>query len=759
MPSLPQRRFVKGLNAATPAFAQPPGTLPRISNLLLTKRGGLITTPGSATLSKLDNMLIQAAPIRVYTVFIYQPSAGPAHYVALISDPTSQTDPVADLAYAGTTGGGTLGAGDFYWVVTALDGVGGETTVSNEVHHLAVNPEGNALLAWTAIYGAASYNVYRGITPGGELLIIQNNVATVANDTGMADLGITPPTGNTTRISRLISVPLPAYTRASTLRVLPAAAVPLTFVEALGQVPAITPRPTPAGVLPPTPYGGVVGGISELPQLLQFNNDVIACLGNGFPLQVYDGGTVVDVSNTFVAVYPNWAAATAFPTLALIQATISSIAYVFKVQQGGTTATGSDPTASWPTGEGQTVVDGSVIWANAGLVTNSAPPPGAAHGIVYAGALWVYNTAPTTNADKTAGPCCLQMSDINNPNSWNPLNVAFIGKDDGTQGTGLASFTIAESGISPTGSLVAFKDFGTFQIIGVFGAPDFQIIQAQTDMGCIAPRSIQFLPGFGIARLTHLGVAVFDGVRDRLISPEIYPYLFGGEADITSMNIRRSYLAHGAQSTTPPMYLLAIPIGADDTNVDVVWPYYNQSGYYPLTRILCYDLVLKAWTIVDLPFAISCLRQVRFANQGGLPLTLCGGWDDGTLRRLFAGDVDWQDIVDPNFDEVDQEVAWSVRTPEVFGKSAADRLSCRALYVKGATKPTTIAAQLTMDSSIRPLLNMKVVTQSGIEFEALIQTHQLGKNIHADISGTGPAELHSFDWDVEPQPSAPAVLV
>jgi hypothetical protein len=154
---------------------------------------------------------------------------------------------------------------------------------------------------------------------------------------------------------------------------------------------------------------------------------------------------------------------------------------------------GAEPT--WPTTTDKTISNGSTIWKEAGSDTATNPPAGAAHAIAHAGSLWVFNTSPTNTSDGLDGPSALRMSDVNNPKSWNPLNAAFVGKDDGSQGMGIAAFTIAEAGIPPTGTLVCFKEFSTYQVNGVFGSTSFSIQQVQSDMGCIAPRSIQFLPG------------------------------------------------------------------------------------------------------------------------------------------------------------------------------------------------------------------------------------------------------------------------
>ena len=146
------------------------------------------------------------------------------------------------------------------------------------------------------------------------------------------------------------------------------------------------------------------------------------------------------------------------------------------------------------------------------------------------------------------------MSESNNPNQWNPVNTAFIGKDDGTQITGMASFTIAALGISPTGSMAVFKEYLTYQIIGVLDH-QFRDSAGIDGYGMLGSGSIQFIPGFGIVRFSHLGFAVYDGVSDRVISEEIRPYLFGGieqDSDLIPVDMTYVYCRRARSLPIPP---------------------------------------------------------------------------------------------------------------------------------------------------------------------------------------------------------------
>jgi hypothetical protein len=423
----------------------------------------------------------------------------------------------------------------------------------------------------------------------------------------------------------------------------------------------------------------------------------------------------------------------------------SSLYYYIATQggvSGGSSSTFTVP--QFPQTVGGTVADGSVIWKNAGLLTSAAPtPPGAAHVIVYSGSLWVANTWPLDNANGIDGPCAIRMSDTNAPNSWNPINQAFLDKDDGTEIQGLATFTISAQGIPPEGSLVVFKDFSTYQIQGVFGASNFSIQRVVTDMGCTAPRSIQFVPGFGIVRLTHLGIAKFDGVRDEIISEEIRPYLFPSNdislADITPMDQNYSYGSYGFQTANPPMYCVAIPIGSSGGT---------------LTRILCYDLVTKEWGVIDLPFSLGCAVQIR--AEGTIPISMLGGFSDGALQRWQAGDIQWYTGAgSPN----QSVVNWSFRTQEAASQVADQRLYFRRIAIRGQNTNSTTGIKVVPVVNGIPGTPYTSAPLSSGDFEIFAPILMTGVRVHADISGSGDCQIqgHSFHT-VEKPVGAPVVI-
>lgn len=839
-----QRGFLKGVDASTPRVDQRKTTLPRLSNLLLTKRGGLITCDGSLFISELNGIL-QPGTGPWTEITLFQPQNVNRYYVGIKKDYSTHLGTVVGLAVVDGGAGGVLAAANYRYIVTGLDGAGGETAANTAV--VFANPGARkASVTWTALVNAVGgYNVYRSPAGGaGGTEVFLTKVATNAflDDGSITPGTAAPPGSDSTQVCLFYRIPATNYGFGNILATFPAD--PIKPVDG-------TPGGSGGGGGggggsaggPPTPLGGNIGNLSPIPQIVQFVNFAVLALGNGFAPQLFtDPSTVAAITNTFQAAYPNWTTGVTFQIGDIIMPTAGNAGnFVFKAVQAGT-AGAAAPT--WPQTANQQVQETNqkLVWVNTGA-TNTVPAPrGAAHAIVYAGSLWVANTNPTTTADNFDGPNCLKMSDLNNPKSWNPLNTAFLGKDDGDQITGLASFSIAADGISPTGSLVVFKNFKTYQIVGVFGASNFAIQEAQTDLGCIAPRSITFLPGFGIARLTHLGIAIFDGVRDKLISEEIRPYLFGGTPDIASLDWNFAYFSKGTQAAAPPMYMLATPIAlasAAEATVALVadgasnWFVFGSAffrvtaftllngtvqetaignefvlqpsflstsprvqgtpnplatkyrvyfgtatsaytsyteitpaqllagvtfsnpnvfsivgsinvGIGGLNRVFCYDLVLKAWAIIDLPFSISVLKQVRAV--GTIPITVAGDFNDGAVRRLQAGDLTFDGAT----------ISWSMRSPEVFGKTANERMYYRRLNVRGTTTQAALTLNATInnngaDGTTLPFRVYQMGSTSGVfDFLAQIDLSFAGVTSHVTLSGSGQVEIDSLDWEVVP---------
>ena len=846
--TLPQRKFLKGCIATQPKWEQSPGSIPRISNLLLGDRGGLRNCDGSLIISELNGAL--APGTGPWTdIFLFSPANVNRYYIGIKKDYTSHILPPVIVSVVDAGAGGTLLAGTYGYGITSLDGAGGETTGSGP-SNITILANHKVTFTWTpAVNAAGGYNIYRtqpnGATSFFLTTISGQSSSTFTDDGSIAlNLSIGFPATNSTQQMVFYKIPATSYGAGNVLANFPADPFVPQDGTPGGQGPgqgAGGGTTNPASGAPPSPTGGNIGNTSPIPQIVQFANKAVLALGNGFAPQLFtDPSTVAAITNTFTASYPNWIASTVFAQGSKIMPTAGNAGnFIFTAQQGGTTGGGA-PT--WPQTPNQIVNDNNIIWQNTGAASTAPAPRGAAHAEVYAGSLWLANTSPTTTADNFDGPTCIKMSDLNNPTSWNPLNTAFLGKDDGDQITGLKAFTIAADGITPTGSLLAFKYFKTFQIVGVFGAADFAVQEAKTDMGCIAPRSIQFLPGFGIVRLTHLGVAIFDGTNDRLISEEIRPYIFQSleiGPDIAPIDQNFAYLAKGAQSANPPMYMLAIPLlltgipssgngGISFTLVAGAPTFVTNTFYYfratkftiqgnqlvesaltqevkfvlntqvlqvastgtpdPLavkyrvymgtasggytnyqefttlpqtftgpasftqagsvnngiggmTRILCYDLVLKAWTIIDLPFSISVLKQVR--PVGSTPITITGGFNDGSMRRLQGGDT--------TFDGT--PISWSMRSAEVFGKLANSRIYYRRLTVRGTTTQTNLAMNAVVsldgaDGVVSPMTVYQLGNTLGtFDFLAQIDIGFTNYTSHVTLSGSGDVEITSLDWE------------
>lgn len=572
----------------------------------------------------------------------------------------------------------------------------------------------------------------------------------------------------------------------------------------------------------PTSYGSADGSITAC----------VVSVGSST-----SAGSIVAVSNTYSGNYTDWQASVAWNQGDIIHDTVTN--GLFKATQAGTSAATRPSFTNTLNTLTPEVSPGTVVWQCIAASATGTPLRGAACAIVYSGSLWIANTWPVTTNDLLDGPCCIKMSDSNNPESWNPANVAFLDKDDGDWITALATYTIAEAGITPTGSLVIFKNFSTYQLTGVFGSTNLTIQKAQSDMGCIAGRSVQFMPGFGIMRLGHLGFAWFDGVRDRLASEAIRPYLFGGEDDITPIDWTYAFLSKGAQAADPPMYICACPVGitvlsgvtvsspgstnplyvrvikytlgtngqytetAATVEVEVLFdnqaavtvvtpaavtgvkyrifagyaagaenqyleatsfngtyvissangwlPGFSAYGMGGLSRLFCYDLVQKAWAILDLPFPISAIKQIR--SPGTVPITVAAGAEDASVRRFFSGDATW---------DTGDEIDWSFTGAEIFQEGGSASLFYRRVVIRGkGDLGASVSVTLNLAGAAQTPTTAVPFKLGGTQWQLRVDIMKQAENANATVSGSGPARinLESMDWHVKAKASGAPVSI
>lgn len=100
--------------------------------------------------------------------------------------------------------GGSLPIGTYYYVVTALDGAGGQTLVSNEQSVGIGGLNGSSSLGWTASPGAVSYRIWRGTSAGNEDAY-QTSATNSFLDTGAAGTGGTLPIANSALTVRMMA--------------------------------------------------------------------------------------------------------------------------------------------------------------------------------------------------------------------------------------------------------------------------------------------------------------------------------------------------------------------------------------------------------------------------------------------------------------------------------------------------------------------------------------------------------------------------
>ena len=368
-------------------------------------------------------------------------------------------------------------------------------------------------------------------------------------------------------------------------------------------------------------------------------------------------------------------------------------------------------------------------------------PTGACHLAFHLGSLWLWNTDDSTST--LDGPSSLRMSDVNNVNSWPNANQTFVAKDDGTQGMGMTTFTVVETGISPTATMVLFKNYSGYQFIGVLGSTTSSLQRIKSDMGCIAPRTIQFCSGFGVIRLSHKGFALFNGVDDKIISEEIRPYILGHD-DILSLNFGTIDRSWAVQAQNPPLYIAACPVSGTGLN-----------------RVFVYDLIRRAWTICDFPIEFSSLTL--FSTPTQQPTIRAGTKDHGWIVSLFNGaDSD-----------NGQPVDWSFRSRSFFGRSYMQPMFWRRgvvdLQIMGP-QPVTMTSTLggltgttSQSHTYLPLTGVGATYGSAVYGTSLYSIGDVtdarqsfgimrtAPNLFVDVSGSGNVRVRGLEFHVVPK--------
>src|SRR5579871_798474 len=170
---LAQGPWLKGLVSSNQPLAQPKGSFPRGSNLVMMERGGLTPCDGSGIINFFGGA-VQVGRGRFMAEMLFEPTGVNPYYLVLAQALDQPLGAPANLALSDAGGGGTLGAGTYYYKVTALDGVGGETTVSNEAN-ITILANHKITLTWNVVPNAFAYNVYRTSGASGTEVLLYNS--------------------------------------------------------------------------------------------------------------------------------------------------------------------------------------------------------------------------------------------------------------------------------------------------------------------------------------------------------------------------------------------------------------------------------------------------------------------------------------------------------------------------------------------------------------------------------------------------------
>lgn len=740
-----QGQFLRGLNAVAGRLAQPKGSVQAISNMMYSTRGSLQTVDGDDEIAFPYTGSPFAAVLGIGNSPGFSNSAGasvtPRGAAAVIEFQVHISSPSTVTAVAATTAGGVISTGSYTIAVAPWDGNGGigikganiPVTISgsqNSISFTWSNPLG--LGQGIAVYWLnGSTWILAAILPGTSGVVLSLPLMGFAysgtDTTESSQLAIIYPSYG---VSSIFALPSSPVRKGGLLSVNP-------FSSVLPPSQALLSYSIPNGAA-----GGVLGGIGPLPQILNFSGIPITILGNtAVPMQcvLNASGTITafqPLANHYVVAYPSWTASTLYSEGTVVQPSTPN-GFWYTAAQGGQSGA-TEPT--FPSSGN--VSDGSVIWEFGGS-TSIVAPRGAAHAINHASCLFMLNTSPIETSDGLDGPSVLAQSDVNNPNSWNPVNRTTIGKGDGQNGMGLASFSIAEAGIAPQLTLFIFKEFSTYVMTGLL--PNATITAVQTDMGCVAPRSIQFVEGIGVIRLTHKGFAATDGIGDKIISDEIRPYILKNSQGVIPNDQLTGCLAQSFQTVDPPMYCCSLSTAQNNPM--------TTSATLQFNRLACFDTKLRCWTIVDLPFNIFAMGLIQTTNLFSDSIPCFGSLTDGSVHRWMNNDAKW------DIGSQGTPISWSVTMPPVT-KDGTTRLFVDNILIAGSSMdgPVSVKVQVfeqgNQDSSpntVSPQISQQFSFSTPGQFQCSVRVGKTVQNSWISLSGQGRVIIDTVNWSVRPK--------
>src|ERR1700722_12997000 len=153
-----QKSFAKGVSASAGRFEQPRGSCPRLSNFILSRRGALKTCDGTQIVSAYTGVPTSGRG-RIISSVLFQP-IGVLPYYLLLQELLDEPLGAPRGLVAALVSGGTLTVAQaYFYQVTALDNIGGETLASNEVTATPVGGTKKIKLTWQTVPNAVQYNV------------------------------------------------------------------------------------------------------------------------------------------------------------------------------------------------------------------------------------------------------------------------------------------------------------------------------------------------------------------------------------------------------------------------------------------------------------------------------------------------------------------------------------------------------------------------------------------------------------------------